>query len=77
MDVSLGRTGNGYDNAAMESFLSTFKCEWVHHQDCLTRARASLDSFEYIAVFYNTVRRISTLGYMSPNEFEAKDRKSL
>lgn len=76
IDVSMSRTGNCYDNAVMESFFSTLKCEWVHYQDYQTRTQASLDIFEYIAGFYNTVRRHSTLGYMSPNEFEAKDRKS-
>lgn len=74
MDVSMSRTGNCYDNAVMESFFSTLKCEWVHHQDYQTRSQASLDVFEYIAGFYNTVRRHSTLGYLSPNEFEAKDQ---
>lgn len=74
--VSMSRTGNCYDNAVMESFFSTLKCEWVHHQDYKTRAQASLDVFEYIAGFYNTMRRHSSLGYLSPNEFEEKYRKS-
>jgi transposase InsO family protein len=74
VDVSMSRTGNCYDNAVMESFFSTLKCEWVHHQDYQTRSQASLDVFEYIAGFYNTVRRHSTLGYLSPNEFEAKNQ---
>jgi len=74
IDVSMSRTGNCYDNAVMESFFSTLKCEWVHHQDYQTRSQASLDVFEYIAGFYNSVRRHSTLGYLSPNEFEAKDQ---
>jgi putative transposase len=68
--VSMSRTGNCYDNAVMESFFSTLKCEWVHHQDYKTRKEASRDIFDYIAGFYNTVRRHSTLGYLSPNEFE-------
>lgn len=68
--VSMSRTGNCYDNAVMESFFSTLKCEWVHHQDYSTRKEASRDIFDYIAGFYNTVRRHSTLGYLSPNEFE-------
>lgn len=74
--VSMSRTGNCYDNAVMESFFSTLKCEWVHHQDYKTRAQASLDVFEYIAGFYNSVRRHSSLGYLSPNEFEVKYRNS-
>ena len=74
MDVSMSRTGNCYDNAVMESFFSTLKCEWVHHQDYKTRSEASRDIFEYIAGFYNTVRRHSALSYLSPNQFEAKDQ---
>jgi transposase InsO family protein len=71
--ISMSRTGNCYDNAAMESFFSTLKCEWVHHQDYRTRMEASRDIFDYIAGFYNNARRHSTLGYLSPSEFEAKD----
>jgi len=72
--VSMSRTGNCYDNAVMESFFSTLKCEWVHHQDYQTRMEASRDIFEFIAGFYNNARRHSTLGYLSPNEFEAKNQ---
>jgi putative transposase len=72
--VSMSRTGNCYDNAAMESFFSSLKCEWVHHQDYKTRMEASRDIFDYIAGFYNNARRHSTLGYLSPSEFEAKDQ---
>jgi putative transposase len=72
--VSMSRTGNCYDNAVMESFFSTLKCEWVHHQDYKTRTEASRDIFDYIAGFYNNARRHSTLGYLSPNEFEAKNQ---
>lgn len=69
--VSMSRTGNCYDNAVMESFFSTLKCEWVHHQDYKTRLEASRDIFEFIAGFYNNARRHSTLGYLTPCEFEA------
>jgi putative transposase len=72
--VSMSRTGNCYDNAAMESFFSSLKCEWVHHQDYKTRMEASRDIFDYIAGFYNNARRHSTLGYLSPSEFEAKNQ---
>jgi putative transposase len=74
IEVSMSRTGNCYDNAVAESFFSTLKCELVHHQDYKTRQEASISLFEYIAGFYNTVRRHSTLGYLSPNEFEANDQ---
>jgi len=76
IEVSMSRNGNCYDNAVMESFFSTLKCEQVHHQDYKTRMEASRDIFEYIAGFYNTVRRHSTLGFLSPNQFEASDHNS-
>lgn len=71
IQVSMSRTANCYDNAVMESFFSTLKCEWVHHQNYQTRTEAARDIFEYIAGFYNTVRRHSTLGFVSPDQFEA------
>lgn len=76
IEVSMSRTGNCYDNAVMESFFSTLKSEQVHHQNYKTRTEASRDIFEYIAGFYNTVRRHSTLGYLSPNQFEAGNHYS-
>lgn len=76
IEVSMSRTGNCYDNAVIESFFSTLKCEWVHHQNYKTRMEASRDIFEYIAGFYNTVRRHSALGYLSPNQFEADHQNS-
>ena len=56
IQVSMSRTANCYDNAVMESFFSTLKCEWVHHQDYKTRTEASRDIFDYIAGFYNTIQ---------------------
>lgn len=74
--VSMSRPADCYDNAVMESFFSTLKCERVYFQDYRTRAQASLDIFAYIAGFYNRVRLHSTLGYLSPEEFEAQGGKS-
>jgi putative transposase len=74
--VSMSRTGNCYDNAVVESFFSTLKCEWVHFRDYQTRAQASLDIFVYIASFYNRERRHSSLGYLSPEQFEAENQQS-
>lgn len=71
--VSMSRTGNCYDNAVMESFFSTLKSEWVNFQDYPTRTQARRDIFSYIAGFYNRVRLHSTLGYQSPDQFEAQD----
>jgi len=76
VQVSMSRKGDCYDNAVMESFFGTLKNEWVHHQKYQTRSQARTDIFSYIEGFYNTVRLHSTLGYLSPNEFEAKYRKS-
>jgi len=72
IQVSMSRRADCYDNAVMESFFGTLKNEWVHHQKYQTRSQARTDIFSYIEGFYNTVRLHSSLGYLSPNEFEAK-----
>jgi putative transposase len=72
MQVSMSDTADCYDNAPMESFFSTLKCEQVHFQDYLTRAEAKTDIFAYIEGFYNRIRRHSSLGYLSPEEFERR-----
>jgi putative transposase len=69
--VSMSGKGNCYDNAVMESFWGTLKNEWVNYQNYQTRSQARTDIFSYIEGFYNTVRLHSTLGYLSPAEFEA------
>jgi putative transposase len=74
--VSMSGKGDCYDNAVMESFFGTLKNEWVHHQKYDTRSHARTDIFNYIEGFYNTVRLHSSLGYFSPNEFEAIYHKS-
>ena len=68
---SMSRTGNCYDNAAMESFWGTLKRECVYHENYTTKREARLSIFEYIEVFYNRVRMHSALGYVSPEAFEA------
>ena len=72
LTASMSRRGNCWDNAVVESFFHTLKTEHVYHQRYHTREEARQDIFEWIAVFYNRVRRHSTLGYCSPAEFEAK-----
>lgn len=72
IQISMSRRADCYDNAVMESFFGTLKNEWVHHQKYQTRSQARTDIFSYIEGFYNTVRLHSSLGYLSPNEFEAK-----
>ena len=68
---SMSATGNCYDNAVVESFWATLKTELVYQQQYATRAQARLSIFEYIEVFYNRTRRHSSVGYMSPEAFEA------
>jgi putative transposase len=70
--TSMSRTGNCWDNACVESFFGTLKRELVYHRHYATREDATQDIFEYIEVFYNRLRRHSTLGYDSPAEFEAR-----
>ena len=71
VQVSMSGKGDCYDNAVMESFFGTLKNEWVHHQKYETRSFARTDIFGYIEGFYNTIRLHSSLGYLSPNEYEA------
>jgi putative transposase len=58
--------------AAMESFFSSLKTERIGKKTYRTRDAARADVFDYIERFYNTVRRHSTIGYLSPVEFERK-----
>lgn len=69
---SMSRSGNVWDNAAMESFFSSLKTERTARKVYLTRNDARADVFDYIERFYNPKRRHSTLGYLSPNDFETK-----
>lgn len=71
--VSMSRLGNCFDNAAMESFLSTLKTECATGQFA-TRAQARTAIFEYIEAWYNRQRLHSSLGYLSPTEFERNPR---
>ena len=70
MEQSMSRKGNCWDNAPIESFFSTLKRELVHHRRYRTRQEARRDIFEYIEMFYNRQRLHSSLGYMSPSDFE-------
>ena len=69
---SMSRKGNCWDNAVAESFFATLKTECVYTRRFATRAEARETIFEYIEVFYNGRRRHSTIGYVSPVEFEMK-----
>jgi putative transposase len=68
---SMSRRGDCYDNAVMESFWGTLKTELVNHERYATRDEARASIFEYVEVFYNRHRLHSSLGYLSPEQFEA------
>ena len=67
---SMGRVGSAHDNALAESFLATLKTELLYRNGWPTRQAVRTAIFEYIEGFYNTRRRHSALGYLSPAEFE-------
>jgi putative transposase len=69
---SMSRSGNCWDNAAMESFFSSLKTERTARKTYRTRDDARADVFDYIERFHNPKRRHSTIGYMSPMDFEMK-----
>lgn len=69
---SMSRPGNCYDNAVTESFFGTLKTEHVNHHHYQTPDQAQASVFEWIEVFYNRQRRHSSLGYLSPEAFEAQ-----
>ena len=71
IECSMSRTGDCYDNAAVESFFKTLKAELVYHEHYATREQARRSVFEYVEVFYNRKRLHSSLGYQSPERFEA------
>jgi len=69
---SMSRKGNCWDNAVAESFFATLKTECIYSRRFATRAEAREAIFDFIEVFYNRRRLHSTLGYVSPMEFEMK-----
>lgn len=69
---SMSSTGCCFDNAVAESFFNTLKTECVYFERYESREHAKRSIFEYIEIFYNNHRRHSTLGYLSPVEFERR-----
>jgi transposase InsO family protein len=67
---SMSRRANCWDNAPVESFFASLKRELVHDARYTTRAQAMASIFEYVEAFYNRVRLHSSLGYVSPEQFE-------
>ena len=67
---SMSRRGNCWDNAFAESFFRTLKVELIYLTKYATRAEAMAEIFEYIEVFYNRERLHSSIGFMTPIQFE-------
>jgi transposase InsO family protein len=67
---SMSAVGQCGDNAPVESFFGRLKCELEPGEMFATRDQARAELFEYLEVFYNRVRRHSSLGFLSPEEFE-------
>jgi transposase InsO family protein len=74
---SMSRRANCWDNAVAESFFSTLKIELAHDADWTTHAEAYAAVAEYLEIFYNTQRRHSVLGYVSPVAFERQHGEKL
>lgn len=72
IECSMSRTGDCYDNAVAERFFWSLKHEWTKHETFADLEAARLSVFKYIETFYNPVRLHQTLGYKSPQEFEAQ-----
>lgn len=70
ISMSMGSKGCAYDNAVAESFFGSLKKDLIYRQSWPDRAEARAAIFDYIEVFYNRKRRHSTLGMLSPEEFE-------
>jgi len=74
---SMSRKGDCWDNAVAESFIHTLKVELIHRMKFRTREEAKRKIFEYVEMYYNTKRTHSTLGYLSPFEFEKRSLQTL
>jgi transposase InsO family protein len=69
---SMSRTGDCWDNAVVESFFSTLKQELVYRTTFANHDAARTALFQYIEGFYNRRRLHSSLGYLSPEEYERR-----
>jgi putative transposase len=71
IECSMSRRGECYDNAVAERFFWSLKHEWTKHETFVDLEAARLSVFKYVETFYNPVRLHQTLGYKSPDQFEA------
>jgi transposase InsO family protein len=74
--ASMGSVGDAYDNAVAESFFATLQTELLDRRSWATRRQLSTAIFDYVEGFYNPRRRHSTLGYLSPSDYEAANQPS-
>ena len=72
---SMGSVGDAYDNAMAESFFATLECELLDRRRFRTQAEARMAVFEFIEGFYNPRRRHSSLGYLSPVDYERRHQE--
>jgi putative transposase len=72
---SMGTVGDCFDNAVAESFFATLECELLDRSSWPTRRALATEIFDFIEGFYNPRRRHSTLGYLSPADYEASHRR--
>ena len=77
IECSMSRTGNCYDNAVAERFFWSLKHEWTKHETYADLNSARLSVFKYIDVFYNRQRLHQSLGYKTPEQFEAENAPAL
>lgn len=73
---SMSRKGNCWDNAVSESFFGTIKKEMIYHSNFSTREEAKSAIFDYIEVFYNKIRKHSSISYLAPDTFEQSMKKA-
>ena len=67
---SMNKKGGCWDNAVAKSFFHTLKVKLIHRMKLMTREEAKRKIFEYVEMYYNRKRAHSTLGYLSPFEYE-------
>jgi putative transposase len=70
--ASMGSVGDAFDHALIESFFATLECELIDRRHWHTREEARLEVFWWLEAVYNRTRRHSSLGYLSPMEYEAR-----